>query len=145
MFKFTTETPKQQIQGTRNVRRSQNTQTKSEEISYPSKLFHGAPFSSFPGTGVSKTFYSNPISKTRTHLMFTVNLSLYLLFLDLIFRKYLLSPKLNHGFSSENTTFLKISYKYAHHTKYLSLEVYILSTSNFNKIDRFKYKIALKK
>ena len=56
----------------------------------------------------------------------------------------MLSPKLNHGFSGENTTFLKISYKYTHHTKYLPLELYILSTSNFNRIDRFKHKIALK-
>ena len=31
-----------------------------------------------------------------------------------------------------------------HHTKYLSLEVYILPTSNFNRIDHFKHKIALK-
>ena len=52
--------------------------------------------------------------------------------------------KLNHGFSGENTTFSKISYKYTHHTKYLPLEVYILSTSNFNRIDHFKPKIALK-
>ena len=51
---------------------------------------------------------------------------------------------MNHGFSGENTTFSKISYKYTHHTKYLPLEVYILSTSNFNRIDRFKHKIALK-
>ena len=56
----------------------------------------------------------------------------------------MLPPKLNHGFSGENTTFLKISYKYANHTKYLPLEVYILSTINFNGIDRFKHKIALK-
>ena len=30
-----------------------------------------------------------------------------------------------------------------HHTKHLPLEVYILSTSNFNRIDHFKDKIAL--
>ena len=56
----------------------------------------------------------------------------------------MLSPKLNHGFSGKNTIFSKISYKYTHHTKYLPLEVYILSTSNFNWIDHFKHKIALK-
>ena len=39
---------------------------------------------------------------------------------------------------------MKISYKYTHHTKYLPLEVYILSTSNFNRIDHFKDTIALK-
>ena len=51
---------------------------------------------------------------------------------------------MNHGFSGENTTFSKIIYKYTHRTKYLPLEVHILSTSNFNRIDHFKYKIALK-
>ena len=51
---------------------------------------------------------------------------------------------MNYGFSGKNTTFSKISYKYTHHTKYLPLEVYILSTSSFNKIDHFKRKIALK-
>ena len=60
---------------------------------------------------VSKSFYSNPISKSRSHLIFTVKLSFYVLFLRLIFRNYLLSPKWNHGFSGDNTTFLKISYK----------------------------------
>ena len=50
---------------------------------------------------------------------------------------------MNHGFSGENTTFLKINYKYTHHTKYLHLEEYILSTCNFNRIDRVKHKIAL--
>ena len=55
----------------------------------------------------------------------------------------MLSPELNHGFSGENTTFLKINYKYTHHTKYLHLEEYILSTSNFNRIDRVKHKIEL--
>ena len=34
--------------------------------------------------------------------------------------------------------------KYRHHTKYLPVEIYTLSTSNFNRIDRFKQKIALK-
>ena len=72
-----------------------------------------------------------------------MELSFYL-FLGLIFRNYLLSPKLNHGFSGKNTTFLKINYRYTHHTKHLHLEEYILSTSNFNRIDRFKHKIALK-
>ena len=129
-------TKTKQIQLTRNVRRSQIIQTKSEEISSPSKLFQGAPFSYFPGTCVSKRFYSNLISKSRSHLIFTVRLSFYVLFLGLIFRNYLLSPKLNHGFSGENTTFyLFTSYIYTHHTKYLPLDVYILSTSNFNMID----------
>ena len=51
-------TKTKQIQLTRNVRRRQIIQTKSEEISSPSKLFHGAPISYFPGTCVSKSFYS---------------------------------------------------------------------------------------
>ena len=34
--------------------------------------------------------------------------------------------------------------KYRHHTKYLPIEIYTLSTSNFNRIDRFKQQIALK-
>ena len=34
--------------------------------------------------------------------------------------------------------------KYRHHTKCLPAEVYTLSTNNFNRIDRFKKKIALK-
>ena len=34
--------------------------------------------------------------------------------------------------------------KYRHHTKYLPVEIYTLSTSNFNRIDRFKQKIAQK-
>ena len=51
---------------------------------------------------------------------------------------------MNHGFSGENTTFSKISYKYTQHTKYLPLKVHILSTSIFNRIDHFKHKIALK-
>ena len=55
----------------------------------------------------------------------------------------MLSPKLNHGFSGENTTFLKITCIYTHHTKYLHLEEYILLTSNLNRIDCFKHKIAL--
>ena len=46
-------TKTKQIQLTRNVRRSQIIQTKSEEISSPSKLFHGTPISYFPGTCVS--------------------------------------------------------------------------------------------
>ena len=51
---------------------------------------------------------------------------------------------MNHGFSGENTTFSKISYKYTNHTKYLPLEVYILSTSIFNRTDHFKHKFTLK-
>ena len=101
------------------------------------------PFSYFSGTCVSRRFYSNLISKSRSHFLFTVALSSYVLFLGLIFRNYFLSPKLNHGFSGENTTFFKINYKYTHHTKYLHLEEYILSTSNFNRIDCVKHKIAL--
>ena len=133
-----------QIQRTRNVRRSQITQTKSEEISSP-KLFHGTPFSYFPGTCLSKRFYSNIIPKSRSHLMFTVKLSFYVLFLGLFFRNYLLSPKLNREFLGENTKFLKISSKYLYHAKYLPLEVYILSTSNFNRTDQnCKHKITLK-
>ena len=111
-----------QIQRTRNVRRSQRIQIKSEEISAPFILFHVAPFSYFPGTCVSRRFYSNLISKSKSHLIFTVTLSFYILSLTLIFRFYFLSPKLNHGFSGEKFTFLKISYKYTHHTKYLHLE-----------------------
>ena len=102
-------TKTRQIQRTRNVRRSKNIQTKSEEISSPSKLCHCAPFFYFPGTCVSRRFYNNLISKRRSHLIFTVTLSFYVLFLGLIFRNYLLSPKLNHGFSGENTTFWKIN------------------------------------
>ena len=60
-------TKTKQIQRTRNVRRSKNIQIKSEEISSPSKLFHGAPFSYFPETCVSRSFYSNLISKSRSH------------------------------------------------------------------------------
>ena len=97
-------TKTKQIQRTRNVRRSQIIQTKIEEISSPS------PFSYFSGTCVSKRFYSNLISKSRSHLIFTVTLSFYVLFLGLIFRNYLLAPKLNHGFSGKNTSFLKINY-----------------------------------
>ena len=86
-------TKTKQIQRTRNVRRSQFIQTKKKEISTASKLFHGAPFSYFPGTCVSKRFYSNLISKSRSHLIFTVRLSFYVLFLGLIFRNYFLSPE----------------------------------------------------
>ena len=46
-------TKTKQIQRTRNVRRSKNIQIKSEEISPPSKLFYGVPFSYFSGTCVS--------------------------------------------------------------------------------------------
>ena len=132
-----------EIQLTPDVRRSQIMQTKSEEISSPSKLFHGALFSYFPGTCLSKRFYINLISKSRRHLIFTGKLFFYVLFLGLIFRNYLLSPKMNHGFSGENTTFSKISYKYTNHTKYLRLEVYILSTTIFKRTDHFKHKFAL--
>ena len=122
-----------EIQLTPDVRRSQIMQNA------PSKLFHGALFSYFPGTYLSKRFYINLISKSRSHLIFTGKLFFYALFVGLIFRNYLLSPKMNHGFSGENTTFSKISYKYTNHTKYLPLEVYILSTSNFNRTDHFKF------
>ena len=50
---------------------------------------------------------------------------------------------MNHAFSGEHTIFLKINYKYTHHTKYLHLGEYILPTCNFNRIDRVKHKIAL--
>ena len=51
----------------------------------------------------------NLISESRGHLMFKVRLSFYVLFLGLIFTNDLLSPKLNHEFSGENTTFSKMS------------------------------------
>ena len=63
-------TKTKQIQRTRNVCRSKSIQTKSEKISSPSKLFHGAPFSYFPETCVSRRFYSNLTSKSRSHLIF---------------------------------------------------------------------------
>ena len=100
-------TKTKQIQLTRNVRRSQIIQTKSEEISSPSKLFHGAPISYFPGTCESKRFYSNLIPKSRSHLIITVKLSFYVLFLGLIFRNYLLSPKLNTDFLAKIVHFQK--------------------------------------
>ena len=81
----------------------------NEEIASPSKIFCSAPFSYFSGTCVSRRFYSNLISKSRSHLIFTVTLSFYVLFLGLIFRSYLLSSELNHGLSGENIAFLKIS------------------------------------
>ena len=132
-----------QIQRTGNFRRSRSFQTKSEETSSPIKLFHSAQFSYFPGAWVIR-FHSNLISKSRSHLIFTVTLSFYVLFLGLIFKSYLLLPKLNYGFSGENSIFLKASYIYTHHTKYLHPEEYILTTSNLNRIHRFKHKIALK-
>ena len=61
---------------------------------------------------IRHSLYNNLISKSKSHLKFTVTLSFYVLFLGLIFRNYLVSPKLNHGFSGENTPFLKISYIY---------------------------------
>ena len=137
---MTTETPKQN----RSNVEVEASKQKSEETSSPSKLFHSAQFSYFPGTSVSRRFYSNVISKSRSHLIFTVTLSFCVLFLGLIFKSDLLSPKLNYEFLGENTTFLKVSYIYTHHTKYLHLEEYILTTSNLNRIDRFKNKIALK-
>ena len=70
-------TKTEQIQRTRNVSKSKSIQTKSEEISTSSKLFHGAPFAYFPGTCVSRKLYSNLISKSRSHLKFTVTLSFY--------------------------------------------------------------------
>ena len=76
-------TKTKQIQLTRNVRRSQIIQTKSEEISSPSKLFHGAPLFSC----VSKRFCSNLISKSTTYLIFTA----YLIFTThLTFTAYLI-------------------------------------------------------
>ena len=68
-------TKKKQIQRARNVRRSQSIQTKSRQISSPSKSFHSAPLSYLPGTCLSRRFYSNPISKSSNHLTFTVTLS----------------------------------------------------------------------
>ena len=47
-------------------------------------------------------------------------------------------------FHCQNTTSLKISYICTHQTKYLHLEEYILSTSNLNRIDHFKHKIAFR-
>ena len=79
-------TETKQIQRTSNVCESQ---TKCEEISPPSELFHGAPFAYFPGTCVGTRFYNNLISKSKSHLKFTVTLSFYVLFLGLIFRNYL--------------------------------------------------------
>ena len=70
-----------EIQLTPDVRRSQIMQTKSQEISSPSKLFHGALFSYFSGTCLSKRFYINLISKSRSHLIFTGKLFFYVLFL----------------------------------------------------------------
>ena len=89
-----------QIQRTPNIRKSQNIQTNGIEISSPSKLFHDTPFACFPGTCVSKKFYNNLISKSKSHFKFTGTLFFYALFLCLAFRNYFLSPKLNHGFSS---------------------------------------------
>ena len=71
-------------------------------------IFHGAPLAYFPGTCLSRRFHSNLISKSRIHLKLTGTLSFYVLFLGLSFRNYLLSPKLNHGFSGQNTSSLKI-------------------------------------
>ena len=73
-------TKTKQIQLAPNVRRSQIIQTKSEEISSPSKVFHGGLFSYFPGTCLSKRFYINLISKSRNHLIFTGKLFFYVLF-----------------------------------------------------------------
>ena len=143
LFKLTTETPKLNKPNVHETS-AEVKSLKHVKISSPSKLFHGAPFSYFPGTCVSERFYSNLISKSRSYLMFTVRLSFYVLLLGLIFRNYLSLPKLNHVFSDENATFLKISYKYTHHAKYLPLEVYILLTNNFKRIDRFRHNIALK-
>ena len=102
-------TKTRQIQRTRSIRKSQNIQIKKEQISSPSKSFHGTPFAYFSGTCESTSFYNNLISKSKDHLKFTVTLSFCVLIVGLIFRSYLLLPKLNHGFSGENTPFLKIS------------------------------------
>ena len=123
-------TKTKQIQLTRNVLRRQIIQKKVKKFRLLQNYSTVHNFFYFLGTCVSKRFHSNLISKSRRHLIFTVKLSFYVL--------------LNHGFSSENTTFSKISYKYTHQTKYFPLEFYILSTSNSNRIDHFKHKIALK-
>ena len=48
-------------------------------------------------------------------------------------------------FQAEILHFQKVKIKkYTHRTKYFPLEVYILLTSNFNRIDNFKHKISLK-
>ena len=56
-------TKTRQIQRTRSIRKSQNIQIKKEQISSPSKSFHGAPFAYFSGTCESTSFYNNLISK----------------------------------------------------------------------------------
>ena len=69
-------TKTKQLQRTPNVRRTQSIQVKSQEISSPSKLFHSTLFLYFSGTCVSRS---------RSHLRFTVTLSFYVLFLGLTF------------------------------------------------------------
>ena len=124
LFKLTTEThtheKKKEVEA---KRRSWSIQTKDEEISSPSKLFHGAPFTYFPGTCINR-FYSNLISKSRSHLKFAVTLSFYVVFLGLTSRNYLLSPKLNHGLSLRK--YYIFENKLYMSAKYLYLEEYIL-------------------
>ena len=105
-------TKTKQIQHTPNIHKSQNIQTKSEKIPSPWKLFHDTPFDYLPRTCASRRFYNNFISKSKSHLNYTVTLPFYVLFLGLFFRNVLLSPMLDHGFSGENTPFLKISFIY---------------------------------
>ena len=100
LFKLTTETPKLNKSNVHETS-AEVKSLKHVKISSPSKLFHGASFSYFPGTCLSKRFYNSLISKSRSYLIFTVSLSFYVLLLGLFFRNYLLSPKLNHGFSGE--------------------------------------------
>ena len=115
-----THTKKKEVEA---KRRSWSIQTKDEEISSPSKLFHGAPFTYFPGTCINR-FYSNLISKSRSHLKFAVTLSFYVVFLGLTSRNYLLSPKLNHGLSLRK--YYIFENKLYMSAKYLYLEEYIL-------------------
>ena len=102
MFKLTTETPRQ------NRSKLRQTSVKVKLFKQKAKKFylHRNYFT------IRHSLYNNLISKSKSHLKFTVTLSFYVLFLGLIFRNYLVSPKLNHGFSGENTPFLKISYIY---------------------------------
>ena len=57
-------TKTKQIWRTPNIRKSQNIQTNSKEISSPSKLFHDTLFAYFRGTCVSKRFYKILIPKS---------------------------------------------------------------------------------
>ena len=57
-------TKTKQIWRTPNIRKSQNIQTNSKEISSPSKLFHDTLFAYFRGTCVSKRFHKILIPKS---------------------------------------------------------------------------------